>query len=148
VDFKIFKRGRPLVAELLAISQRFDIKPWQHPLAEAITLIARTTPNQCTPNLPHPPPNTLKHQPTCLSCPSIHQCLPDSHRHRRQQKYLCTCISEATPPPFSSCGGPTNRIFRSYARESAVDETAALEPSKSSHKQVSYCVFGLLHAAK
>ena len=60
VDIKIFKRGCPLVAELLAISQRFDIKPWQHPLAEAITLIARTTPNQCTPNLPHPPPNTLK----------------------------------------------------------------------------------------
>lgn len=149
VDFK-FSRGDLLwIAELLAISrtQSLDIKPWQHPSAKAITLIAWRTPNQCTPNLPHPPSNIQRHQRMCLLCPSIHHCLPDSPRHHRQRKYLCTCISEATPRPFSSCGGPTNLIFRSYACELVVDKTAALEPLKSNQKQVSYCVFELFHAA-
>ena len=57
-------------------------------------------------------------------------------------------ISDASPHPFSSCGGTTNLLSRSHGPESIEDETAALERSKFDQKKVSYHVFYLLRVAK
>ena len=74
-----------------------------------------------------PPPSSVQHPKASMDVSLTHPSItafPNSHRHHRQ-RYLCTCISEATPRLFSFCGGWANPLSRSYSRESAVDETAA-----------------------
>ena len=76
---------------------------------------------------PKPPPSSVQHPKASMDVSLTHPSItafPNSHRHHRQ-RYLCTCISEATPRLFSFCGGWANPLSRSYSRESAVDETAA-----------------------
>jgi hypothetical protein len=56
-----------------------------------------------------------KYHQMCLSCPSIHHCFP-SHRHQRQCKFSCTCISEGTSRLFASLVAPPTTSHLTFLR--------------------------------
>jgi hypothetical protein len=119
-----------LALEILKTSiSKTSVNHGNTPWPKRYTLIAWPTPNQLTPNPLHPLHNTQGHRQTCLSRPSIPHFLHDSNC-RQWHKKNRPAISDASPHPFSSCGGATNIFSRSHGRESIADETAALEWSK------------------